>query len=74
LGSDNLMEYRVEARRRARAVAACPAVSRQGLLSVTKTLKDKRDRALLLNLLGCGRRRRELAELNVEDLQRREDH
>ena len=38
------------------------------------TLKGKRDRALLATLLGCGLRRREVAELDVARLQRREDH
>ena len=38
------------------------------------TLKGKRDRALLAMLLGCGLRRRELAELQIGLLQRREDH
>jgi site-specific recombinase XerD len=40
----------------------------------TDTLKGKRDRALLAVLLACGLRRRELAELTVDLLQRREDH
>jgi site-specific recombinase XerD len=38
------------------------------------TLKGKRDRALLGVLLGCGLRRREAAELEIANLQRREDH
>jgi len=36
--------------------------------------KGKRDRALLAILLGCGLRRRELAELHVDKIERREDH
>ena len=39
-----------------------------------ETLKGKRDRAILATLLGCGLRRRELAELRFSHLQRREDH
>ena len=38
------------------------------------TLKRKRDRALIAVLLGCGLRRREAAELDLLDFQRREDH
>lgn len=39
-----------------------------------KTLKGKRDRAILAVLLGCGLRRRELAELDFAHLQQREEH
>ncbi len=38
-----------------------------------KTLKGKRDYAILALLVGCGLRRRELASLDVEDIQMRED-
>src|SRR5262245_8973880 len=38
-----------------------------------ETLKGKRDRAIIAVLLGCGLRRRELADLTFEHLQRR-DH
>ena len=38
------------------------------------SLKGKRDRAILAVLLGCGLRRRELIDLNLGHLQRREDH
>jgi site-specific recombinase XerD len=38
------------------------------------TLKGKRDRAILAVLLGCGLRRRELADLEFTHLQRREEH
>jgi site-specific recombinase XerD len=38
------------------------------------TLKGKRARAILALLLGCGLRRRELTELNLKHMQRREDH
>ena len=38
------------------------------------TLKGKRDRAILAILLGCGLRRRELADLDFVHLQRREEH
>lgn len=39
-----------------------------------KTLKGKRDRAILLLLLACGLRRGEVAALRLDDIQRREDH
>jgi len=39
-----------------------------------RTLKGKRDRAILAVLLGCGLRRGELTELKLDHLQRREDH
>jgi len=39
-----------------------------------ETVKGKRDRAILSILLGCGLRRRELAELTFDHLQQREDH
>ena len=38
------------------------------------TLKGKRDRAILAVLLGCGLRRRELADLDFRHLQQREEH
>jgi site-specific recombinase XerD len=38
-----------------------------------QTLTGKRNRAILAVLLGCGLRRRELAELTLERLQRREE-
>jgi len=38
------------------------------------TLKGKRDRAILAVLLGCGLRRRELADLDFTHLQQREEH
>jgi integrase len=38
------------------------------------TLKGKRDRAILAVLLGCGLRRRELADLDFNHLQQREEH
>jgi site-specific recombinase XerD len=38
------------------------------------TLKGKRDRAILAILLGCGLRRRELTDLTLDHIQRREDH
>jgi site-specific recombinase XerD len=40
----------------------------------TTTLKGKRDQAILSVLLACGLRRGELAELEVDDIQRRDDH
>ena len=39
-----------------------------------KTLKGKRDRAILALLLACGLRRGEVADLELGDIQRREDH
>ena len=39
----------------------------------TRTLTGKRNRAILAILLGCGLRRRELAELTMESIQRREE-
>src|ERR1043166_5241568 len=38
-----------------------------------ETLKGKRDRAIIAVLLGCGLRRRELADLTFDHLQRGED-
>lgn len=38
-----------------------------------ETLKGKRDRAIIAVLLGCGLRRRELADLTFDHLQRREE-
>ena len=38
-----------------------------------KSLKGKRDYAILALLVGCGLRRRELASLDVEDIQMRDD-
>ena len=38
-----------------------------------QTLTGKRNRAILAILLGCGLRRRELAELTLESVQRREE-
>jgi site-specific recombinase XerD len=40
----------------------------------TRTLKGKRDRAMLAVLLGCGLRRSELTELTFDHLQQREEH
>ena len=39
-----------------------------------ETLKGRRDRAILAVLLGCGLRRRELAELEFTHFQQREEH
>jgi site-specific recombinase XerD len=38
------------------------------------TMKGKRDLALLAILVACGLRRHEAVEVNVSDLQQREDH
>jgi site-specific recombinase XerD len=38
------------------------------------TVKGIRDRAMLAVLLGCGLRRKELIDLNVDHVQRREEH
>ena len=38
------------------------------------TIKGRRDRAILAILLGCGLRRRELADLEFSHLQRRDEH
>jgi site-specific recombinase XerD len=42
-------------------------------ISDAETLKGKRDRVIIAVLLGCGLRRRELADLTFDHLQRRED-
>jgi site-specific recombinase XerD len=39
-----------------------------------QALKGKRDQAILATLVGCGLRRRELAELQIAHLQRRDNH
>jgi len=39
-----------------------------------QSLKGKRDRAILAVLLGCGLRRRELIELSLDHIQRRDEH
>jgi len=38
------------------------------------SVKGKRDRAILAVLLECGLRRRELIDLTLDHIQRREDH
>jgi site-specific recombinase XerC len=49
-----------------------PAAS--GRHPIPPHLKGKRDRAILAILLGCGLRRRELADLDFTHLQQREEH
>ena len=44
------------------------------VLPQADSLKGKRDRTILAILLGCGLRRRELADLTLSHLQRREEH
>jgi site-specific recombinase XerC len=39
-----------------------------------KNLRDKRDRAIIAVLIGCGLRRAELAALEMEDVQTRQGH
>jgi site-specific recombinase XerD len=39
-----------------------------------QTAKGRRDRAILALMLGCGLRRREVAELKIDHLQQREEH
>jgi site-specific recombinase XerC len=46
----------------------------QTFIRTADALKAKRDKAILGVLLGCGLRRRELAELELSHLQRREQH
>jgi site-specific recombinase XerD len=43
-------------------------------MSSLETARDKRDRAILALLIGCGLRRAGLAGLRTEDLQNREEH
>jgi integrase len=52
------------------------AAEGEKLLSATgtRTLRHKRDAAIVALLLGCGLRRSEVVALNVADIQRREDH
>jgi site-specific recombinase XerD len=44
------------------------------LATDANTLKGKRDRSILAVLLGCGLRRRELADLDFTHVQQREEH
>jgi site-specific recombinase XerD len=46
---------------------------RSGRVPDGQTLTGKRNRAILAILLGCGLRRRELAELTLESFQHREE-
>jgi site-specific recombinase XerD len=39
-----------------------------------ETVRGRRDRAILALLLGCGLRRAEVAQLQVRDVQQREEH
>jgi integrase len=40
----------------------------------SKSVRDKRDYAIVAVLLGCGLRRAELATVSVQDLQQRKEH
>jgi len=54
----------ISAKEGKRLIASCCA----------QTLRGKRDQAILAVLLGCGLRRAELIDLELDDLQIREDH
>ncbi len=49
-------------------------VRRDSESELALSLREKRDRAIVALLLGCGLRRAELVGLHVDDLQLREDH